>query len=755
MRAFFAEGVDNMHIPWAVEGLPTLLHLSLFLFFGGLVIFLFNLDVDQDVFTFVVWWIGLFSMVYGLITLLPLIRQDSPYYSPLSKPAWFPYTSIKYLTSTVLAFACGYIGSYETWKRYNDLKFRYRGRILWGVEKAAEEVALERSSEIDVRILGWTISALGDDDSLEKFFEAIPGFFNSTLVKDLERDFPLSLLETFWGALNGFMGRTLSSNSVTKSVKSRRDVICRDIMSTIPCPRFYMYDNLFSHFDQVPASIESSQAMARWITHVSHDVSFTAQISVAENLAGMQERNNRWIALVSDAYGLASRDIQHNVAMGGDNMMLATLIHASRQAIHSDKLYMFVLMEALTQFDICHTLPGLQRDFCTLWNELVQEARNRGIYSTPIHVIDLIRHLYNALHQGTDAAFPASPDSRDILLVPSLFPLCDIPSHHTHSIVNIPLLTEPPDSFNASPHHSTSGGSTISRKVKEASIIAGAPSPFDPTKPSKIGDSSQAPETTSHALALTVCPSLRPTDASLRSAIAGVLQDIPPVATQQNMFTPYTRPDISENLSTVSTPAPTPTLAASPQPVLNRSSTSCDVVAASTSDPLLPASSVVRFSIPVSPPSSRVPSLPKTPSHPTGDATKLRLRARGLVNTGSMCFANCVLQLLLHTPAFCDLFGELGDLKGQREARGSKTGGGVTPLIDASVRFFEESVFKEKEPPLQQPPQRAGGANPREEDVTKEIKAVNPMYMYDAMKEKRRLKTFVVRSRVVYLLDLC
>ncbi len=44
MRAFFAEGVEKMHIHWAVEGLPTLLHLSLFLFFGGLVIFLFHVD---------------------------------------------------------------------------------------------------------------------------------------------------------------------------------------------------------------------------------------------------------------------------------------------------------------------------------------------------------------------------------------------------------------------------------------------------------------------------------------------------------------------------------------------------------------------------------------------------------------------------------------------------------------------------------------------------------------------------------------
>ncbi|KAN0105395.1 hypothetical protein V8E52_011062, partial [Russula decolorans] len=86
MRAFFAEGVDKMHIPWAVEGLPMLLHLSLFLFFGGLALFLFN--VNHEVFSYVISWIGLFSLVYGLITLLPIIRHDSPYRSPLSTPAW-------------------------------------------------------------------------------------------------------------------------------------------------------------------------------------------------------------------------------------------------------------------------------------------------------------------------------------------------------------------------------------------------------------------------------------------------------------------------------------------------------------------------------------------------------------------------------------------------------------------------------------------------------------------------------------------
>ncbi|KAF8484503.1 hypothetical protein DFH94DRAFT_235514 [Russula ochroleuca] len=492
MHAFFADGVDKMHIPWAVEGLPTLLHLSLFLFFSGLAIFLYN--VDREVFMSVVWWIGLFTLVYGSITLLPLVRHNSPYYSPLSKPVWFPYTSTRYVTFKVLTFIAYHHCSYETWKHYRDLRDRYRGRLLWGVEKAAEEMASELSSEIDVRILGWTISALGDDDSLEKFFEAIPGFFHSELVKDLGTHFPETLLNTFWGALDGFMGRTESSNSVTESVKSRRVLICRDITGVIPCPHYYMHGNLRSHFDQASVSIERLQAMARWFTHSSDEVPDTARISVARNLLKIQERDNRWITLASDAYGLEARDIEHNVALGGDNVLLAFLIRVSRQAIHSYKKGMLGLVEPLNQIDIRHTTPGLQNDFCAAWNELVKEARNRRFYSISAEILHLIRHLYISLHQGTDVsltAFSASTPNFDDMFKPPPYPLCDIASHRYRpdSITPI-LITQPAHSPDASSHRFTSGGSTVSRPVEEASNIARL-SPPDPTTRSEIGDSSQ------------------------------------------------------------------------------------------------------------------------------------------------------------------------------------------------------------------------------------------------------------------------
>jgi hypothetical protein len=162
MRAFFADGVERMHTAQVAEGLPTLLHLSVFLFFAGLAILLFN--VNLAVFYSVAWLIAVFSIVYGVVTLMPLVWHDSPYYSPLSPPAWFLYASITYIFLRVLFAIMS--GDYKIWQYWRDLRDRYHGWI-GGVEKAAEETVLEQSSDIDADILRWTIDDLGDDDEME------------------------------------------------------------------------------------------------------------------------------------------------------------------------------------------------------------------------------------------------------------------------------------------------------------------------------------------------------------------------------------------------------------------------------------------------------------------------------------------------------------------------------------------------------------------------------------------------------------
>ena len=109
-----------------------------------------------------------------------------------------------------------------------------------------------------------------------------------------------------------------------------------------------------------------------------------------------------------------------------------------------------------------------------------------------------------------------------------------------------------------------------------------------------------------------------------------------------------------------------------------------------------------------------------------------------------MFFANAVLHLLAHSPPFWDLFRELGDLKGRCGTGCPETGGGATPLVDATLRFFEEFKFK-KTPPAQQPLQLTASGKPREvEEGNNVVNSFEPTYMYGAMKEKGQLKTLLV-----------
>jgi hypothetical protein len=188
IRAFFAEGVDKFLLPWAVEALPAMLHLSLFLFFAGLAVFLWN--VNLTIFKLVLSWVGLCTALYGCITFIPVFRHDSPYQTPLSLPVWHFVMGIQFLTFRALRWIThelwipfGLI-SYETYRRFRDLAERYRKLLAQGMRKTAEETAFNSPSEIDTRTFLWTFDSLDEDHELERFFAGLPGFRSSKMVKD-------------------------------------------------------------------------------------------------------------------------------------------------------------------------------------------------------------------------------------------------------------------------------------------------------------------------------------------------------------------------------------------------------------------------------------------------------------------------------------------------------------------------------------------------------------------------------------------
>ena len=232
IRAFIAEGVEKLHLPWAVEALPALLHLSLFLFFAGLLVYLSN--IHHTVFNATVWWVGLSVGGYTCITFIPIFRHDSPYYAPLSTSVWFLCYWMAYVALQTRYFIQIRCLHFPDAPILRALKDRHLEVLLGGIGKYIEDTAWELSEEIDCRIFEWTLDALDEDHELEQFFEGIPGLYESKVIEDPE--IVLGPVKTI-NSLGTFFHRTENLNLASKSVKQRRVVICLRAARAVRRPR--------------------------------------------------------------------------------------------------------------------------------------------------------------------------------------------------------------------------------------------------------------------------------------------------------------------------------------------------------------------------------------------------------------------------------------------------------------------------------------------------------------------------------------
>ncbi|KAF8830898.1 hypothetical protein HHX47_DHR1000250 [Lentinula edodes] len=76
-----------------------------------------------------------------------------------------------------------------------------------------------------------------------------------------------------------------------------------------------------------------------------------------------------------------------------------------------------------------------------------------------------------------------------------------------------------------------------------------------------------------------------------------------------------------------------------------------------------------------------------------------KIHPRGLINTGNMCFANSVLQLLTYSPPFFHLFHELGRI-GMEDVK--QTSGVQVPLVDATIEFLTEFLPEDRKARLEE-----------------------------------------------------
>jgi len=237
IRSFLFAGTLKYHMGHLVETAPILLHLSVFLFNVGLVLFFFA--IYKPVATVVLAAVVLFGMAYFVLTILPCFDHICPYRTPLSSIFW-------YLWDPLVSFAQFFLrqlhthlvpynlGTVESWTQRKLTEWldsveiilnRHNQRVKDGLWGSTIYDAIQAPHDIDDKALTWLFQllALADKSKIERFVAAIPG---KTIVQLLStpiehgnitfRDHLLALLRS---CAPGIVG-------LDESVRSRRLSVC-------------------------------------------------------------------------------------------------------------------------------------------------------------------------------------------------------------------------------------------------------------------------------------------------------------------------------------------------------------------------------------------------------------------------------------------------------------------------------------------------------------------------------------------------
>lgn len=294
IRAFFAEGADKFCLSTVVEFLPALLHLSVFLFFAGLVIFLF--DIYRSIAFEVLALVAICGLLYAVFTVLSIFFHDSPFQTPLTTATWyFHHLSLRACLIAAKHLLTRFsqvvgLATRRTQVVLKQLSDRSKHYLKRGMDKSLEDTARQRSWEIDARALAWTLDTLDEDHELEQFMAGVPEFYQSKA---------LSTSKVVLGSLSGLNGfntmlpwkilevveRATDGHHYPTDLRQRRSNACLEALYFVPGA---VHDILsaFRHASyppqtSLPFTLQSWDIAAKLSIHIDNDVALGARCVAA------------------------------------------------------------------------------------------------------------------------------------------------------------------------------------------------------------------------------------------------------------------------------------------------------------------------------------------------------------------------------------------------------------------------------------------------------------------------------------------
>ncbi|KAF7974303.1 hypothetical protein HWV62_12456 [Athelia sp. TMB] len=180
LRAYMARGHERYRAKRVVEAMPALLHVSLFLFFAGLVQFLYT--VDKVVACAVLIPTVLLAILYFTITIISALSLDCPYRTPLSHLAW----SAKH--TRIIQFLLGTRIRAST--RFGNSK---PAKFVMSRHREREALRQFKNPEAQSRALVFVRESLVGRDEYMSFFNNLPQF-----LKARDARLAMSYTQTEW-----------------------------------------------------------------------------------------------------------------------------------------------------------------------------------------------------------------------------------------------------------------------------------------------------------------------------------------------------------------------------------------------------------------------------------------------------------------------------------------------------------------------------------------------------------------------------
>ena len=182
VRTYLFQGVLRFRLGTIATAVPFLLHASAFLFFAGLIDFLFQ--INHVLAWALLTWVLAGIKIYTVLTVLPLYYRDCPYITPMSGPLW------RFIQAFQFAFLFTFRRISEIilpkWmsRRMNLKEYvsKCKERLFGGLQHNLEKSAIDAAPVLDAFSMRRTLKSLREPSELESFIAGIPGFLESTAI---------------------------------------------------------------------------------------------------------------------------------------------------------------------------------------------------------------------------------------------------------------------------------------------------------------------------------------------------------------------------------------------------------------------------------------------------------------------------------------------------------------------------------------------------------------------------------------------